>query len=125
MSKRLPCPPAPGPREVYALCFNYLFDTLAQRRGFREYLQGLLLPKDRNKTLTAALANTEPISREPKVLLPKECSFSSRSLVGSRRPSMPAAYRCSGKIRRRSRKKMVSSSSMSLASAKPTKTPLT
>src|SRR5829696_9030764 len=60
MSKRLPCPPAPGPLEDYAENFDDLFATLAQRRGFREYLQGLLLPKDRNKTLTA-LANTEPI----------------------------------------------------------------
>jgi hypothetical protein len=61
MSKRLPCPPAPGPLEEYAARFDELFGTLAQRRGFREYLQGLLLPKDRNKTLTA-LAGTEPIS---------------------------------------------------------------
>lgn len=61
MSKRLPCPPAPGPLEEYAARFDELFGTLAQRRGFREYLQGLLLPRDRNKTLTT-LANTEPIS---------------------------------------------------------------
>jgi SRSO17 transposase len=60
MRKRLPCPPAPAPLEEYAARFDELFDTLAQRRGFREYLQGLLLPKDRNKTLTA-LAGTEPI----------------------------------------------------------------
>jgi SRSO17 transposase len=60
MSKRLPCPPAPGPLEEYAESCDELFGTLAQRRGFREYLQGLLLPKDRNKTLTA-LAGTEPI----------------------------------------------------------------
>jgi SRSO17 transposase len=60
MSKRLPCPPAPGPLEDYAERFNDLFATLAQRRGFREYLQGLLLPKDRNKTLTA-LVGTEPL----------------------------------------------------------------
>jgi hypothetical protein len=60
MSKRLPCPPAPGPLEDYAERFDDLFATLAQRRGFREYLQGLLLPKDRNKTLTA-LVGTEPI----------------------------------------------------------------
>jgi hypothetical protein len=53
MTKRLPCPPAPGPLEDYAARFDDLFATLAQRRGFREYLQGLLLPKDRNKTLTA------------------------------------------------------------------------
>ena len=60
MSKRLPCPPAPGPLEDYAARFDDLFGTLAQRRGFREYLQGLLLPRDRNKVLTA-LAGTEPI----------------------------------------------------------------
>jgi hypothetical protein len=60
MSKRLPCPPAPGPLEGYAARFDDLFGTLAQRRGFREYLQGLLLPRDRNKALTS-LAGMEPI----------------------------------------------------------------
>lgn len=60
MSKRLPCPPAPGPLEDYANRFDKLFGTLAQRRGFREYMQGLLLPRDRNKALTA-LAGMEPI----------------------------------------------------------------
>jgi hypothetical protein len=33
---------------------------VAQRRGLRDYLQGLLLPRDRNKTLTA-LADAEPV----------------------------------------------------------------
>ena len=33
--------------------FNSRFQTLAQRRGFRTYLSGLLLPRDRSKTLTA------------------------------------------------------------------------
>src|SRR3954453_2795606 len=60
MSQRLACPPAPGPLEDYARTFDPLLGTLAQRRGFREYLQGLLLPRDRNKTLTA-LAGAEPI----------------------------------------------------------------
>ena len=60
MSKRLPCPPAPGPLEDYAARFDDLFGTLAQRRGLREYLTGLLLPRDRNKALTA-LAGMEPI----------------------------------------------------------------
>jgi SRSO17 transposase len=60
MSKRLPCPPAPGPLEDYAERFDDLFGTLAQRRGLREYLTGLLLPRDRNKALTA-LAGMEPI----------------------------------------------------------------
>jgi SRSO17 transposase len=61
MTKRLPCPPAPGPLEDYAAQFDPLFARLAQRRGFRAYLQGLLLPRDRNKTLTA-LAGTEPVA---------------------------------------------------------------
>ncbi|MFL6222983.1 MAG: hypothetical protein ACJ75K_09185, partial [Actinomycetes bacterium] len=46
--------PAPGPLEDYAAQFDPLFRSLAQRRGLRAYLQGLLLPRDRNKTLTAA-----------------------------------------------------------------------
>src|SRR5215203_2997188 len=60
MIKRLPSPPAPGPLENFAANFDDLFGTLAQRRGFREYLQGLLLPRDRNKVLTA-LVGMEPI----------------------------------------------------------------
>jgi SRSO17 transposase len=60
MTKRLPCPPAPGPLEAYAGQFDDRFGTLAQRRGFREYLQGLLLPHDRHKTLTG-LVGTEPV----------------------------------------------------------------
>jgi hypothetical protein len=60
MSSRRPCPPAPGPLEDYAQRFDALFSSLAQRRGLRDYLQGLLLPRDRNKTLTG-LAGAEPI----------------------------------------------------------------
>ena len=60
MSNRLPCPPAPGPLEDYAAQFDALFARLAQRRGLRAHLQGLLLPRDRNKTMTA-LAGAEPI----------------------------------------------------------------
>ena len=61
MTRRVPCPPAPGPLEDFAVRFDDLFETLAQRRGFRGYLQGLLLPRDRNKTLTA-LAGAEPVA---------------------------------------------------------------
>jgi hypothetical protein len=60
VTKRLPCPPAPGPLEEFAAQFDALFARLAQRRGLRAYLQGLLLPRDRNKTMTA-LAGAEPI----------------------------------------------------------------
>jgi SRSO17 transposase len=51
--------PAPGPLEDYAIRFDDLFASRAQREGFRRYLEGLLLAEERNKTLTA-LANTEP-----------------------------------------------------------------
>jgi SRSO17 transposase len=61
MTRRLPCPVAPGPLEGYAVWFDDLFGSLAQRRGFREYLAGLLAPRDRNKTLTA-LAGAEPVA---------------------------------------------------------------
>ncbi len=60
MTRRSPVSPAPGPLEDYAHSFDDLFGARAQRHGFRRYLEGLLLPAERNKTLTA-LANTEPV----------------------------------------------------------------
>src|SRR6266516_3166634 len=60
MTKRQPCPPGPGPLEDDAAPFDALLGSLAQRRGLRAYLQGLLLPRDRNKTLTC-LAGAEPV----------------------------------------------------------------
>jgi len=41
------------------MSFDDLFGARAQRHAFRRYMEGLLLPAERNKTLTA-LANTEP-----------------------------------------------------------------
>jgi SRSO17 transposase len=61
MTRRYPVNPAPGPLEDYAESFDDLFGARAQRHGFRRYLEGLLLPAERNKTLTA-LANTEPVA---------------------------------------------------------------
>src|SRR6201987_1180748 len=61
MTQRRPCPEAPGPLEGYAARFDDLFASLAQRRGFREYLAGLLAPRGGNKTLTA-LAGAEPVT---------------------------------------------------------------
>src|SRR5258705_10340541 len=68
MTARRACPPAAGPLEEYAAGFDGLFASLAQRRGFREYLTGLLLPRERNKTLTA-LAGAEPVvgAQDPAV----------------------------------------------------------
>lgn len=60
MTTRLPVSPAPEPLEAYAQRFDSLFAKRNQRDAFRRYLEGLLLPTERNKTLTA-LANTEPV----------------------------------------------------------------
>jgi len=60
MTQRLPVPPAPEPLEAYCQQFDPLFRQRNQRDRFRRYLEGLLLPAERNKTLTA-LANTEPV----------------------------------------------------------------
>ncbi|MDQ2743951.1 MAG: IS701 family transposase [Chloroflexota bacterium] len=60
MTKRQAVPPAPGPLEEYAVHFDVLFGKANQRAAYRRYVEGLLLPAERNKTLTA-LANVEPI----------------------------------------------------------------
>jgi hypothetical protein len=39
MTARRPCPPAPGPLEDYATQVDPLLASVAQRRGFRDYLQ--------------------------------------------------------------------------------------
>ena len=60
MTQRRAVAPAPGPLEDYAVHFDVLFSQANQRHAFRQYLEGLLIPAERNKTLTA-LANVEPI----------------------------------------------------------------
>src|SRR5215208_6834020 len=60
MTRRYSVSAAPGPLEDYAQGFDDLFRARAQRYSFRRYLEGLLLPAERNNTLTA-LANTEPV----------------------------------------------------------------
>jgi SRSO17 transposase len=60
MSKKKETIAAPEPLEEYIEPFDDLFEKWNQREGFRRYLEGLLLPTERNKTLTG-LANTEPV----------------------------------------------------------------
>jgi len=60
MTKRREIAPAPEPLEAYARHFDALFDKSNQREGFRRYLEGLLLPTERLKTLTG-LVHTEPM----------------------------------------------------------------
>lgn len=61
MTARRPGPPVPGPLEDYAARFDHLFFSLAQRRGFHEYLTGLPAPRERNTTITR-LAGAEPVA---------------------------------------------------------------
>ena len=61
MIRKLPVASSPGPLEDYALRFDDLLRARARREGFRRYFEGLLLPAERNKTLTV-LANTEPVA---------------------------------------------------------------
>jgi len=44
MSARLPCPPAPGPLEEFAVQFDPLFRMLAQWHGLTNYRQILAMP---------------------------------------------------------------------------------
>lgn len=60
MTKRRTTASAPEPLEAYASHFDELFGKSNQREAFRWYLEGLLLPSERNKTLTG-LVNTEPL----------------------------------------------------------------
>ncbi|HET8844842.1 MAG TPA: IS701 family transposase [Ktedonobacteraceae bacterium] len=60
MTKRIEVARAPAPLEEYCQHFDLLLSKSNQREGFRQYLEGLLLPSERHKTLTG-LVNTEPI----------------------------------------------------------------
>ena len=59
MTQRREATSAPGLLEAFAQEFDPLFTKWNQREGFRRYLEGLLLPAERNKTLTG-LGNTAP-----------------------------------------------------------------
>lgn len=82
MTKRKPVEPAPGSLEDFALRFDDLFASRAQREGFRRYLEGLLLAEERNKTLTA-LANTEPVVGAQRKEAQRACSGFSPSRAGT------------------------------------------
>ena len=77
MTKRKPVEPAPGPLEDYAARFDDLFANRAQRQGFRRYVEGLLMPEERNKTLRP-WPTPNPLS-EPSARRRRACSGSSRS----------------------------------------------
>uniref|UniRef100_A0AAU2VG06 Transposase n=1 Tax=Streptomyces sp. NBC_00003 TaxID=2903608 RepID=A0AAU2VG06_9ACTN len=98
MTPRCLCPPTPGSLEDYAVCSGDLFASLAQRRGFREYLTGLPVPRDRNKTLTC-LAGAEPVVGAWDLAVQRLQFFLSESRwdvgqVNDRRRRRPPASRC-------------------------------
>ena len=59
MTKRRAIAKAPAPLEDYCEHFEPLFRRSNQRESFRQYGEGLLLPNERNKTLTGSV-NPEP-----------------------------------------------------------------
>ncbi len=59
MTKRIEVARSPAPLEEYLRHFDAFFGKSNQREGFRCYVEGLLLPSERRKTLTG-LVNTEP-----------------------------------------------------------------
>ena len=95
MTVRRPCPAAPGPLEEYAARFDDLFTRVAQRRGFREYLAGLLAPRDRNKTLTA-LAGAEPVTGAQHPAVQRLQFFLSESRWDPERVNAPPAGAAAG-----------------------------
>jgi hypothetical protein len=89
MTTRRACAPAPGPLEVYCTAFDPLWRSLAQRRGFRDYLTGLLRPRDRSKTITAlvdAAGDRLQAARSPAAALVPH-----RGHLGPRAHQRPAA----------------------------------
>ena len=92
MSARLSCPPAPRPLEAYAVQFDPLLKTPAQRQGFRTYLSGLLFPRDRSKTL-AALVGAEPLVQAQAAEVQRLQFFCPRP-PGTPKRSMPGDWRC-------------------------------
>src|SRR5438477_7205601 len=60
MSQRQATTALPEALASYAVQFDKLFSRVNQRAGFRQYLVGLLLPAERNKTLTGIM-NAEPV----------------------------------------------------------------
>ena len=91
MTQRRETTPVPGLLEAFAQSLASLFSRWNQREGLRRYLEGLLLPAERNKTLTG-LANTAPCQGVQEARAQSLQWFLSRR-IGMKRPSMSGAGR--------------------------------
>lgn len=63
--------------------FDPLLKTPPQRHGFRTYLSGLLLPRERSKTLTA-LVGAEPLVQAQAAEVQRLQFFPARGRLGCR-----------------------------------------
>ena len=90
MTDQRPVTPAPAPLEAYAHQFDGCFAKLNQRNSFRRYLEDLLLPTERHKSLTG-LANTEPVvgAQHPHAQA-LQWFLSESTRVGTGHPSPPS-----------------------------------
>jgi hypothetical protein len=93
----IPFPPIPDPLEVYGAQVDDRFSRASQRTAFRQYLIGLLLPREHTKTLTA-LANVERMvrrwpaaNRAEATVVPRRAKLERRR--AHRSPPGPAAGR--------------------------------
>jgi hypothetical protein len=118
MTERKPIPTVPGPSEEYAAQFDALGVKAAQRGPFRAYLQGLLLPGDRNQTLIAWLGPGP--SRMSSILECENSRTSYPSPLGTVEPLTPDPWGClwADPSRRES------SSSMTVGTAGPAPGPI-
>src|SRR5919106_988993 len=123
MTERKAIPTVPGPLEDYAAQFDGLWVKAAQRASFRAYLQGLLLPRDRNKTLTG-LAGARPIEEAQHSRVQKLQYFLSES-PGTVPPSTPAVWGCSWMTPAPLPTRKESSSSTIAGTASPAPIPIT
>jgi SRSO17 transposase len=95
MRPRKPCPTIPGPWADDAGPCDDLCGHRAQRQRCREYLQGLLLPRDRNQPLTALVgaelvggASHAAVQRLQSVV--SEATWDAPALNRRRREVLPA-----------------------------------
>lgn len=89
MTKRRMIASAPEPLEAYVSHFDALFGKSNQGEAFRWYLEGLLLPNERNKTLTGLVHWLGPSCR-----VPKNCNGSSPSRTGRSGKSRQSGCNC-------------------------------
>src|SRR5713101_993089 len=98
MTKRIEVARAPAPLEEYVRQFDPLFGKSNQREGFRQYLEGVLLPSERHKALTG-LVNTEPVVGAQLPRVQKLQWFRIASQTGMSARSRPSGSRCCARMR--------------------------